>query len=177
TAGARAVLEACDPDWVDGDLRADLLRELGWTLWYEGEFDDGYRLACEALQFARDPEVAARAHGVAAWLAQDVDLSRAIEHEAAAVDLLDPERSPGRYSWSLLHWAYLRLLDGRGSDAEAFRRGAALQEDATWADASPVLGMWPLLHDDFSGARAVYGPGVARSWAEGDEPSVQGTLV
>ena len=31
TAGARAVLEACDPDWVDGDLRADLLRELGWS--------------------------------------------------------------------------------------------------------------------------------------------------
>jgi DNA-binding CsgD family transcriptional regulator len=37
--------------------------------------------------------------------------------------------------------------------------------------------MWPLLCDDFDRARSLYEPGLARSRAEGDEHSVQGTFV
>jgi DNA-binding CsgD family transcriptional regulator len=177
TAGARSVLEACDPAWGEGDLRAELLRDLANLLWYEGDHEAGYRLACEALEHARDPELAARTHGEAAWLLQDYDLARAIAHEDAAVALLDPEQAPGRYSWALLHAAYLRLLDGRGSDADAYERGVALQRGVDWADNSPVSGMWPILHDDFARARPIYEDGLVWSRAEGDEPSVQGTLV
>ena len=177
-AGARAVLEACDADSVDGDLRAELLRELGWTLWYEGEAERGYALVEEALTHARDPGVAARTHGIAAWLSQDVDLARAVAHDDAAVALLDPDRDPGRYSWSLLHGAYLRLLNGEGADQAAYRRGCELQKLVVdWDDTSPVVGIWPLFNDDFAAARAFYEPGLERSRAEGDETSVQGTLV
>jgi DNA-binding CsgD family transcriptional regulator len=177
TPGARSVLEACDPAWAEGDLRAELLRDLANLLWYEGDHGAGYRLACEALEHARDPELAARTHCEAAWLLQDYDLERAIAHEDAAVALLDPERAPGRYSWALLHGAYLRLLDGQGSDTDAYARGVALQRGVEWADNSPVSGMWPILHDDFARARAIYEEGLVWSRAEGDEPSVQGTLV
>ena len=178
TGAARSVLEACDPAWADGDVRAELLHELGYLLWFEGDHDAGYRLACAALEHAQDPELAARTHGTAAWLAQDYDLPRAIAHEDAAVALLDPERTPGRYSWALLHAAYLRLLDGQGSDADAYERGAALQAGGIeWADNSPVTGMWPILHDDFSRARRFYEAGLVWSREVGDEPSVQGTLL
>ena len=37
--------------------------------------------------------------------------------------------------------------------------------------------MWPLLHDRFAEARGFYEAGLDRSWAEGDVPSVQGTLL
>lgn len=177
TAGARSVLEACDPTWAEGDLRAELLRDLANVLWFEGDHEAGYRLACKALEHVRDPELAARTHGEAAWLAQDYDLERAIAHEDAAVALLDPERAPGRYSWALLHAAYLRLLDGQGSDEDAYERGVGLQRGVDWADNSPVSGMWPILHDDFARARRFYEDGLVWSRAEGDEPSVQGTLV
>ena len=36
------MLEACDPAWVDGDLRAELLKSLGQISWYERDFDGGY---------------------------------------------------------------------------------------------------------------------------------------
>ncbi len=178
TAGARAVLEACDERSVDGDLRAELLLRLANILWHDGDHEHGHRLAREALEHARDPKVAARTHISAAWVSQDVALERAIEHAAAAVALLDPEESPGTYSYALLLGAYLRLLDGQGSDGDAYRRGVDLQRRADdWDDACPVLGMWPLVHDDFAASWAVYGPGIARSRAEGDEQSVQGTLL
>jgi DNA-binding NarL/FixJ family response regulator len=178
TASARAVLEACDPTSVEGDLRAELLSQLGYILWYEGDHERGYELIAEALVYAGDPEVAARAHGAAAWLSQDSDLARAIAHDEAAVALLDPERSPGRYSWSLLHGAYLRLLNGEGADEDAYRRGRGLQERGVeWDDTSPVLGMWPLFKDEFAVSRGFYEAGLERSRAEGDETSVQGTLV
>lgn len=177
-AGARDALEECDPAWIDGDLRAELLGELGWCLWYAGDHDEGYRLACAGIALAADRELAARLHGHAAWLSQDADLERAIGHDTAALELLDPERSPGRYSWTLLHCAYLRLLDGQGSDEASYRRGVELQERGVeWEDTSPVVGMWPVLHDDFAQARAIYEVGLARARAEGDEQSVQGTLL
>ena len=178
TASARGVLEACDPASVEGDTKAELLSQLGYLLWYEGEHVRGYELIAEALTHARDPEVAARAHGAAAWLSQDTDLVRAIAHDDAAVALLDADRSPGRYSWSLLHGAYLRLLNGDGADEEAYRRGRELQERGVdWDDTSPVLGMWPLFMDDFALSRSFYEAGLERSRAEGDETSVQGTLL
>jgi len=53
-----------------------------------------------------------------------------------------------------------------------------LQErSGDWDDGSPVVGMWPLVHDDFATARAFYGQGLTRSRAEADTPSAQGTLV
>ncbi|HSP72836.1 MAG TPA: LuxR C-terminal-related transcriptional regulator, partial [Gaiellaceae bacterium] len=178
TSAARDVLERCDAASVQGDLRAELLRELGSILWFERDFDDGYRLVLEALDHARDPEVAARTHRAAAWLSQEIDLPRAIAHDDAALALLDPDRHPGAYSWVLLHGAYLRLLDGQGADDDAYRRGRDLQaRNDEWDDTSPVLGMWPLFEDDFSLAREFYEPGLARSRAEGDETSVQGTLL
>ena len=178
SAAARSVLEACDVAWAEGDLRARLLRDLGWILWYEGDHDAGYRLVREALAHARDPELAARTHAAAAWLLQDHDLDRAIEHADAAVGLLDPDASPGLYSNALLHSAYLRLLNGEGADDEAYARGRELQERVVdWDDTSPVVGMWPVFQDRFEDAKEIYERGLARSRAEGDVPSVQGSLL
>lgn len=178
TADARVVLEACDAHAVDGDLRAELLRDLGMTLWYERDFDRGYRLVVDALAHARDPTVAAGTHRAAAWLSQDLDPKRAIAHDEAAVALLDPAESPGSYSWALLHAAYLRLLAGEGADDDAYARGRALQErNDNWDDASPVVGIWPVFKDDFRAATAVYQAGLERSRANGDETATQGTLV
>ena len=155
SAASRAALEAFDALSVHGDLRAELLRDLGYWLWYEGEREAGYSLVVEALEHARDDGLAARTHAAAAWLWHDGDLDRAIEHADAAVALLDPEEHPGPYSWSLLLGTYLRLMNGDGDDEAAFRRGLELQErPIDWDDTSPVLGMWPLLHDRFAEARA-----------------------
>ncbi len=178
SAASRAALEAFDASSVDGDLRAELLRDLGYCLWYEGERETGYRLVLDALEHARDDGLAARTHVAAAWLWHDGDLDRAIEHADAAVALLDPEEHPGPYSWSLLLRTYLRLMNGDGDDEAAFRRGRELQErPIDWDDTSPVLGMWPLLHDRFAEARAIYERGLERAQSEGDVTSVQGTLV
>ena len=175
---SRAALEAFDASSVDGDLRAELLRDLGYCLWYEGELDAGYRLVLDALEHARDEKLAARTHAAAAWLWHDHDLDRGIAHADAAVALLDPDEHPGPYSWSLLLAAYLRLLNGDGSDEAAYQRGLELQRRTIdWDDTSPVLGMWPVLHDRFSEARAFYEFGLERSRSEGDVTSVQGTLI
>ncbi|MGZ4335553.1 MAG: LuxR C-terminal-related transcriptional regulator, partial [Gaiellaceae bacterium] len=178
SAASHAALEAFDAHTVEGDLRAELLRDRGWGLWYEDERESGYRLVLDALEHARDPELAARTHAAAAWLWHDGDLDRAIEHTDAAVALLDPEAQPGPYSWSLLLGAYLRLLNGEGDDEPAYRRGRELQERPIhWDDTSAVLGMWPLLHDRFAEARGFYERGLELSRSEGDVTSVQGTLV
>jgi DNA-binding CsgD family transcriptional regulator len=178
SGAARAVLEALDAESVAGDLRAQVLRDRGYGLWYEGERDAGYRLLLEALEHAENPRLAARTHTAAAWLWHDGDLDRAIGHTDAALALLDPDDDPGPYSWSLLLGAYLRLLNGDGDDEVSYRRGLELQaKPIDWDDTSPVLGMWPLLHDRFAEARAFYEHGLERSRAAGDVTSVQGTLV
>jgi DNA-binding CsgD family transcriptional regulator len=105
-------------------------------------------------------------------------MERAIDHADAAVALLDPEEHPGPYSWALLLGTYLRLLNGDGDDEAAYRRGRELQKrPIDWDDTSPVLGMWPLLHDRFAEAQSVYEVGLERARSEGDVTSVQGTLV
>jgi DNA-binding CsgD family transcriptional regulator len=179
TATARAVLqEECNRRAVGGDLLAELLREHGYVLWYEGDRERGYGLVLEALEHARDPELAARTHHAAAWLLHEQDLPRGIEHADAALELLDPDLHPGPYSLSLLLGAYMRLLNGEGSDEETYRRGRELQErKIDWDDTSPVLGMWPVLHDRFTEAMALYEWGLERSLAEGDVTSVQGSLI
>ena len=178
SAASRAALAAFDAQSVHGDLRAELLRDRGYGLWYEGEREAGYGLVLDALEHVRDPELAARTHAAAAWLWHDGDLDRAIEHTDAAVALLDPDGQPGPYSWSLLLGAYLRLLNGEGDDEAAYRRGRELQErPIDWDDTSAVLGMWPLVHDRFAEARGFYERGLERSQAAGDVTSVQGTLV
>jgi DNA-binding CsgD family transcriptional regulator/tetratricopeptide (TPR) repeat protein len=178
TAEALEVLQDCDAGAVRGDLRAKLLTDLGMTLWFEREFDRGYQCVVEALDHARDPDVAARTHRAAAWLSQDLDPKRAVAHDEAAMALLDPERSPGSYSWALLHAAYLRLLAGEGADDDAYRRGKTLQErNDDWNDMSPVLGIWAVFKDDFGAAREIYEAGLAQSRANGDETVTQGTLV
>jgi DNA-binding CsgD family transcriptional regulator len=176
-SAARDVLEECDASMVGNDLRAERLRDLGYLRWYEGEYERGYALLLEALEEARDPELEASIHRRAAWLSQEIDLPRAIAHADEAVARYDPQTNPGAYSYVLLHAAYLRLIDGQGADEAAYRRGMALQEQNTnWDDNSPVQGMWPLLGDDFAAARASYEAGLERSRAEGDDPSVRGTL-
>jgi DNA-binding CsgD family transcriptional regulator len=178
STAARETLEACDPATVEGDMRARLLRDLGWILWYEGDHDRGYALVRQALAEAQDPELRGRTHGTAAWLLHDRDVARAIEHADAAVALLDPQAQPGPHSWSLLLGAYLRLLNGEGADEDAYRRGCELQARSTsWHDTSPVVGMWPLLLDDFAAARDLYERGLEQSREFGDLTSVQGTLV
>ncbi|HSC73576.1 MAG TPA: AAA family ATPase [Gaiellaceae bacterium] len=175
---ALALLEGCDPAWVQGDLRAELLLSHGEILWYERSADEGYAKLVEALAHARDPKLAARIHSEAAWLSHDGHPRRGIEHADAVLGLVDPEESPGIYSKALLFATYLRLITGQGADIEAFERGAALQQrNVEWDDASPVVGMWPLLMDDFVRSRAFYEAGLAASRGEGDELSVQGTLL
>src|SRR5205807_9644316 len=166
TAEARAVLEACEPASVEGDLRAELLYRLANIVYYENDHTAAYGLAREALEHARDPKIAARTHAAAAWVSQDVNLTAAIAHSDAGIALLDPDESPGPYSYALLHGAYLRVLDGQGSDHEAYRRGVELQERSReWDDGSPVVGMCPLVYDDFAAARGFYDPGLERSRA------------
>lgn len=170
--------EECDRNAVEGDLRAELLRAYGYLLWYEGERDAGYELVLEALEHARDPELAGRIHYAAAWLLHEQDPARGIEHTDAAVGVLDPDRHPAAYSLSLLFGAYLRLVNGEGSDQEAYERGCELQlRGIDWDDTSPVLGMWPILHDRFAEALDWYEWGAARSLSEGDVTSEQGGLL
>jgi DNA-binding CsgD family transcriptional regulator len=72
----------------------------------------------------------------------------------------------------------MRLLNGEGSDEETYRRGRELQaRKIDWDDTSPVVGMWPVLHDRFAEALALYEWGLERSLAEGDVTSVQGSLI
>jgi DNA-binding CsgD family transcriptional regulator/predicted negative regulator of RcsB-dependent stress response len=175
---ARTVLEAFDSQKVEGDLRGELLLALGKISWYERGYQDGHDVLLEALRHAERPELVAEIHIELAWLLQEIDPEAAIVHTDAVVHLLDPDDLPGFYSRALLHGAYLRLVCGHGADHEAVERGVALQEHAVdWAQVSPVPGMWALLHDDFDRARSFYGPGVERSLAEGDELSLQGTLI
>jgi DNA-binding CsgD family transcriptional regulator len=79
---------------------------------------------------------------------------------------------------ALLLGAHMRLLNGEGSDEEAYQRGRELQQRPIhWDDTSPVLGMWPILHDRFGEALALYEWGHERTLAEGDVTSLQGGLV
>ena len=164
---------------MDGDLRAELLRDLGYCLWYEGEREAGYRLVLDALEHARDAELAARTHAAAAWLWHDGDLDRAIEHADAAVALLDPDEHPGPYSWSLLLGTYLRLLNGEGDDEAAYRRGRELQGAADRLGRhEPRARACGRSSTTVSPRRArFYERGLERSQSEGDVTSVQGTLV
>jgi DNA-binding CsgD family transcriptional regulator len=178
SAGARALLEDCDPEQVEGDLRAELLLELGGIAWYERTFQRGHEYLLEALEHARSPELAAAIHIQAAWLAQDFDPLLAIEHSDAVLELVDPDESPGRYSQALLHGTFLRLTTGQGADADAYERGLTLQEQGVaWDETSPVIAIWPLFKDDFAQARSFYEGGLPRARAEGDETSVQATLL
>ena len=179
TAAAGVVLqEECGRDAVEGDLKAELLRAYGYLLWYEGERDAGYQRVLEALEHASDPELAGRIHYAAAWLLHEQDPARGIEHADAAVGVLDPDQHPGAYSLSLLFGAYLRLVNGEGSDEEAYERGCELQvREIDWDDTSPVLGMWSIFHDRFAEALAWYEWGAERSLSEGDVTSEQGGLV
>src|SRR5262249_27040926 len=87
-------------------------------------------------------------------------------------------RSPGPYSKALLHGAYLRLVTGHGADEIAYERGRALQgPDTSWEDSSPVVGMWPLLKDEFSLARSLVEKALAWGRAVGDGTDVEGTLA
>lgn len=175
---ASAVLAACDPRAAEADLRAELLFRQGKILWHERDHRRGYGLLLEALEHARDPALAAEIHIEAAWLSQEFDPAGAIAHDDAVLGLVDPDTHPGPYSRALLHGAYLRLVTGQPPDYAAYERGVELQRQTDeWDETSPVVGMWPLLCDDFDRSRAFYEWGLARSRAEGDEPSVQGTLL
>jgi DNA-binding CsgD family transcriptional regulator len=178
SAEAAALLAAVDQRSLEPDFRATLLYEQGKISWYERDFERGYGLLLEAAQHARDPELLAAVHVQAAWVAQEVDPLQAIPHTDAVLSLVDPETRPGRYSQALLHGAYLRLVSGQGADLEAYDRGCELQRrNSDWNEVSPVPGMFPLLVDDFERSREFYEPGLVRSREEGDEMSVQGTLL
>jgi DNA-binding CsgD family transcriptional regulator len=178
TPGATALLDATDGPWLDGDPRAEVLQVLGQILWYEHEFDRAYAKLVDALEHAVNPELAARIHVEAAWIAHEGHPLPGIEHTDAALAILDADRNPGLYSRALLFGAYLRLVSGQGADDAAYERGAELQrQNVEWDDTSPVWGMWPLLKDEFATSRSLYEWGLGRSRAEGDETSVQGSLV
>ena len=101
---------------MHGDLRAELLRDRGYGLWYEGEREAGYGLVLDALEHVRDPELAARTHAAAAWLWHDGDLDRAIweatrrELERTQDHLLVLGRGPAR------RWQ--RQQGGSGEEAD-----------------------------------------------------------
>lgn len=178
-AEARTVLEGRLRSSNSARLSAELHLQLARVCWDEGEPDSGYAHLVAALERADESELAARVHTEAAWFSEAEPI-RAIRHCDAVLDLLDPAVNPGLYSQALLLGAYLRLTTGQGADNEAVDRGRRLQATLGVEDASPVLPLWPALHDDFDLARVLHEELLAGSrmiGAEGLTQSMLGHLV
>ena len=168
---AKELLERALEAGPSGELRAEILLGLGNMSWYERDFERGYDWLIEALASASDPLLVARIHNQAAWLSEPVDLGRAIAHEDAVLELLEPGTGP--YSYALMYRAYLRLVDGQGADQGAIDRGIQMESLTDKYDISPVPIVWPMFMDAFDFARERLVRAVAEAVALGDEASVQ----
>ena len=171
TLEATKLLEGALEFDLTGDLRAEVLFRLGEMSWYERDFDGGYARLVEALRLARDRTLVARIHNQAAWISEPIDLARAIRHEDAVLELLEPGRGP--YAYALMYRAYLRLINGEGADRAAVERGTRMGPPEDRDDASPVPMVWAMFMDDFNAARARLEAAVAESAASGEETSLQ----
>jgi DNA-binding CsgD family transcriptional regulator len=178
THEAKALMEGALADRPDDELLAQVLHRLGQMCWYERDFETGYAHLVEALRYARDPAQAARTHSLAAWISEPLDLDRAIRHVDSALELLDPEESPGPYGYALMYRAYLRLINGQGADQASIDRGLRMQRAAGMEldDRSPVAMIWPKLMDDFALSRRRYEAVIAQSTLLGEEPDLQALL-
>jgi DNA-binding CsgD family transcriptional regulator/tetratricopeptide (TPR) repeat protein len=174
THEAKALLEATLSYGLSGDMLARALLQLGDMLWYERDFANGYERLMQALDVAQDPILIARIHNSAAWISEQIDIARAIAHEDAVLDLLEP--GPGPYSFALFYRSYLRLIDGQGADRESIERAIAMGMPTDQADVSPVPFAWHTWMDEFDTARDVLIGAVADASALGDEISVQAFL-
>ncbi len=171
TQEAKVLLERALEAHPTGELRAQVLLELGYVCWYERDFEGGYDHLIAALAHAHDPWLVARIHNQAAWISEPVDLVRAIAHEDAVLELLDP--GPGPYSYALMYRAYLRLVNGQGADRDAIDMGMRMGSLGERDDISPVPMVWPMFMDEFALARERLVAAVAGATALGDETSVQ----
>ncbi len=153
TPGARVALRTVVDGTPAGVVRSTALAVLGMVRWFEGAWDEGIRLAEEALDGVDDREVRAEIHFRISCVC-DWDILRGAEHARAALELLDEQTEPELYSAALLSLAECELKAGRGADDKAVARGIVLQETAEGWQRSHVPAYWARLIDDFETSRA-----------------------
>lgn len=171
TGEAKTLLEVTLEFDLAGDLLAEVLLRLGEMSWYERDFTGGYSHLMEALRHAKAPMLVGRIHNQAAWLSEPIDLARAIRHEEAVLELLEP--GPGPYAFALMYGSYLRLINGEGADQKAIDRGMRMGVSESRDDASPVPLVWPMFMDDFTEARKRFVAAVEEATASGEETNLQ----
>ncbi len=171
TVGARQALKAVVERGRPGEVLSTALALLGMVRWFEGAWDEGIRLAEEALEGVADPAVRAQIHFRVSCVC-DWDIERGAAHARAALDLLDETAEPGLYSAALLSLAEWELKAGRGADEEAVGRAIALQQAAEGWQRSHVPAYWARLTDDFETARLRHEAWLERGRAESDDPVV-----
>jgi DNA-binding CsgD family transcriptional regulator len=171
TSGARAALQAVVERTCAGEVHSTALALLGMVRWFEGAWDEGIRLAEDALQGVDDPAVRAQIHFRISCVC-DWDVARGAAHARAALELLDEAREPGLYSAALLSLAEWELKAGRGATEEAVAHALALQQQAEGWQRSHVPAYWARLTDDFATARARHEAWLERGRAEQDDPVV-----
>jgi DNA-binding NarL/FixJ family response regulator len=150
--GARRELEELQDELPAGELRAEVLLELGSVVWAQGEGDRGLALIRDALTETESRSLQARIHSRISLLAEDCDLG--LEHGEAAVALLDVDDDPLAYSFALHNRARWKLYAGGGADHGALERGMQLQREAKAWEVSAVPAYWARDFDDFETARA-----------------------
>ncbi len=171
TSGARQALQTVVERTRPGDVRSTALAVLGMVRWFEGAWDEGIRLAEEALEGVGDPAVRAQIHFRISCVC-DWDITRGAAHARAALELVDEAADPGLYSAALLSLAEWELKAGRGTDEAAVARAVALQEAAEGWQRSHVPAYWARLTDDFETARRRHEEWLERGRAEQDDPVV-----
>ncbi len=171
TSGAREALQAVVEEAGAGNVRSTALALLGMVRWFEGAWDEGIRLAEEALEGVDDPAVRAQIHFRISCVC-DWDIARGAAHARAALDLVDEASEPGLYSAALLSLAEWELKAGLGADTEAVERAVGLQRAAEGWQRSHVPAYWARLTDDFQTARLRHEEWLERGRAEQDDPVV-----
>ena len=151
-SGARRELEPLSRSLPRGELRANVLLDLGSVVWTQGDWQDGLELLSLALEDAEAPSIQARIHSRVSLMSEDCDLG--LEHAAAALALIDEREDPVLYSFALHNEARWRLYANGVADHEAIEHGIRLQREAAAWEVSAVPAYWARDFDDFDTARS-----------------------
>ncbi len=149
--GARQGLETLLEELPPGDDRAQVLLGLGSMRWVQGEAETGRQIMTGALADARTPGLKALIHARIASGSDDADIG--VQHGEAALALLDEEKTPAQFSFTLCIVTMFRLHAGLGADHAAIDKAIRLQREATGWVRSPVPAFWARYFDDFATAR------------------------